>query len=130
MGREIRTVSEYPSSAYAPGDLKIATLFGLVEDCVARLDGDAVLGCQVCDAFGLIEFSRKSGSPSSGVSLTSENLSSSSGSRRYHMGVRSENRDRVCIRCRVRFLGSCSGQIVLKKCCPVFRARRQATAPT
>ena len=50
---------------------------------------------------------RRSGSPSSGVSLTSGNLLSSSRSGCDHMGARSGSRDYARILCRARFRGSC-----------------------
>ena len=70
---------------------------------------------------GLIEFSVDQVSPPSGVSLTSGKSLSSSGSRRNHIGARLESRDHGCILCRGRFLGSCSGQVMLQRGLSVSR---------
>ena len=46
-----------PTIRNAPNDLKIAALFNLVENRIARPRSDPVLSCQMRDAFGFIEFS-------------------------------------------------------------------------
>ena len=95
-----------PVIRQAPCDLKIATLLNLIENRVARLDGDPVLACQVRDTLGFIQLSVDQifwGLEFHQHRQTSHRRRDRVATR---VGARSGNQGHVCILCRVRFPGS------------------------